>query len=1446
MDSSTTVGQFEISFPEPIPQQTPHYASVSQEGYSRDPDIARYVNPANGKGDFLLPASNGPFAKLIESIRVYGRSALFTFNKLDRFSFQSKGKVLLSNLQLLFQGTIEDHEPFNREFEEFLQIAGTLYGSFFDPDRKNSVDLYRFLAVSIILGIDRAYLARRDRDKVWSLFEIKNEDFMCRSFLTDEKLKQFDPLRIESARDFYYDVLRKDNMDPRPKRGHLRFNVSRIKPRKEKAFAIQRLQEELNTHRQKTQQEEETNMRSVQKYLRRFSTNPSAPSIPVHLQKQGIIDVGDFVAYGRVVKPSKNPRPAFIRATANKKKKKPPTAGLLRQAKKFLPKDPSRTNVDNADIMASALIFAQSYSSLRYVHKKLRKKAKNKKKLKLVFNSQAPQYLKLKQFNFNHKGTTEKEILGKRYAKTTFCNKAHMMATRQAICQQVINHPRALPATKEIATKLLGQHNPTEMLKEQEDALLLSLTTPYEDSSTLSIVPGPALGPSSAAASAIKTIKDYVETIETFSMDDNYHADWPLRRLLPEVATVITSHQLNESAAYLVLTRVLRGTTKKYLLAMQDLKIPFHDAWYTLQKTCIKYNDPEIYLEWIEEIFESDSLSLEGALQSIYYARHLMHDHEMREDRRKLKVQEDAIQDMRSYIHLKHPSLASMVEHRFKTKLVNLAFTEGEAAYDPHHFNPQKVAFFMNSCVEVIHLECPVHDGPLDSPRRIKIKKHRSSSTDSCASITSSRTTLSRTSSTSTLIDLPGIKKPHRKRQQKPDPSLPKPVPCLLCNGRGHTRFDCRRYQEEPGNIRCRRCQGFHTSPCIVPMRKKQIPEPPIAQKPAARKTTPRKTTPRKTTPRRKNNNDLVPIVPPPAQDLISGISTMSSNPSRIPNDGKKEEKPPPKTTEEIIEEKIGELKNQFFKGYEEQTLQIAAVCELMDQQTNSLNKLSTIVAGAYSNQVPSANDNDPINIGSVLATDLKNHGPVASEHVIKNLMDQTKKYKPLTKDEADIEAFKKRIRDPTIVPRRVEHLGTTFIFDRWNVQPTPEQKRDPLANPVRLSKLCDEVPKPGDRKHILLLGPQKRNFILKLLDGRFDILPADDRPFARNNLKEYLKEKVFKYELRDSNLDLDLDGFKERCTFGTIYTNPFYTTNGFKLVQNKATGEIFDRVCYLDSIANSKNKKKKKKKSPPQQKLSMAPVKLPTVIVNDKPPTDNSVHIGPPKEKKIKSRYSTYRQKRLSGNVRGVGDMLGIQILVMMSVFGVLLLSSYLNFNPLIPLFIFSPFIYHIGLKISKILSFLFGTSLTLFRMQLQSRKKKAKMKKPTKIKRFRERGCAFITLPNKKSYETLIDTGASACVIDPEVLEDLEKHCNIPFVPHFMPTHSSTAGLSQTSFISFIDISIDGKLYENVPFFIHKNKSKIILGQNFLSTYEFSFQENFSEMKDMDGHVIKIFPET
>ena len=738
------------------------------------------------------------FSTLSMAIQMFGRERVFSQTSFNIVEAPRDGRQLLAQFRLIFPGVpLFDDTVCTDLLEEYLEVCHYLFRRFVRAKYFSTEYQLRFLSIAIVFGFDRALVSLKDVDELFTSFKFTKEDFKCTTLVLDSCFDSGDqefPLdRIHGARATYYKYFREDGFDPTTAATNL--NI----------LPGSQIVEEIGT------EETQPSASAHKSPYVLFPHKEQSPSVPIHFTKEDSLPPIGTPLYGKVAKAASSssaPSPfkwvpaSTINKDDDEEKEEETSLETNFMAIANLLKDLELEDSQRNLILGAALGVAQGLLTAN-MDPKNKEKPQEFVSVPMV---EPVQDLRVDTFDYNIFGTTPAEILGKRFGSVRFPDTVAMIETQKAIFQQVLNITESSPEAKRIARMELGLVDPVQMqektIDKAKEKVLAEIAFNHEAGD---LVPVPLLGTKSLNNNTIKTLT-FTLNIEQDSnrFDINNKSSRPLRLMLPAVADIITSNQLNESSAYALLRRCLTGTSEGSLRSMMDGGMPFEQAWYHIQRTNIRSVSQEEGDAEFTKILYDKQMCLEAKLHAIVQNRTVQHEHERREEKRLQDTQKEILRDFKKLLHLQHSSQMSYILMQYCSKMQHFANLDKIPFADfilDDYYHIKKVSTFQIICCDVISGENAIFDHPFNINKEKKYYDQPRNFQNSPVS-------------------------PHKKRyghlapmsansEKKPSQEEKEARHCNLCNRKFHTDQYCRAYpNEKPGRRECEICKGYHTSPC--------------------------------------------------------------------------------------------------------------------------------------------------------------------------------------------------------------------------------------------------------------------------------------------------------------------------------------------------------------------------------------------------------------------------------------------------------------------------------------------------------------------------------------------------------------------------------------------------------------------------------------------------------
>jgi len=298
----------------------------------------------------------------------------------------------------------------------------------------------------------------------------------------------------------------------------------------------------------------------------------------------------------------------------------------------------------------------------------LRRKKKEFDEPKYVVRSRDPrdQDLRIESFDFDIKGLTPTEILGPRFARTTFPDEASRVNTMRGILQFVVDQPNCVQPTKAIVLDLLGKFDiPKITAIQSAETFASSLLSPPTDD----LIMPPLCGSKNGSISKLsKNIYDLIgmDTQNKYCLEEPQSK--PLSLFLPILKRVVEQQGLNEDTAFSLLLSILKGICWEEVQdAYTNKKRTLSEVWISLQRTAGGPLHTHGLEKELKEILANPS-SIQVALSKIQSIRTKMLAHVPLKNGREMKTSDAVYHDFLTLMRNHHPLIAVSVDISMKQR----------------------------------------------------------------------------------------------------------------------------------------------------------------------------------------------------------------------------------------------------------------------------------------------------------------------------------------------------------------------------------------------------------------------------------------------------------------------------------------------------------------------------------------------------------------------------------------------------------------------------------------------------------------------------------------------------------------------------------------------------------------------------------------------------------
>lgn len=541
--------------------------------------------------------------------------------------------------------------------EGLAHVFDTVAG---DDDKNNAESLVRFVIIGIAFGPDRALVAYKDLDHLWSSFRRTHDDDKFEDLIQD---KDFLDLLggLEDLRDIFYSYFREDGYDPRvlspiKKRPSVRPIDTYLGIRENKDLAINPPPRSSTPISYMPERIEE---------IERSSDN--LVLVPPRIQDAGLDNTNYFETYQDY-----QYKPRIIRG-------RDPIMGrdsnFIENTVKSLQTIPSLTQRDRDIILGTAFGIARGISGLSSreipnpgMHVESRSVTVDPFKYDL----------RLDNFDYCITGNTREQILGSRFAQTQFANPGSRFAVMQAIFQRVVDDPFSSPQAVHIALRELGQVDYPKIYQQNTmhaaNKAVQSLIHPSAGDSDL--IPCPVLGFEPLTDKIFKSVVLTMPHKEKYSLENE--GVRPLRQYLRSLETTITYHRLSSEAAYALLLAFVEGYAHSFAYNAREKGLSFCKLWESIQKANTSYTLVDVEEE-VRAVIVKRPRNVGVALHQIASLRSRENNRRFSPHLREEIIEQKTLSDFRELIHRHFPSAASAIEMAF-TAQMSVEKMEAEAA----------------------------------------------------------------------------------------------------------------------------------------------------------------------------------------------------------------------------------------------------------------------------------------------------------------------------------------------------------------------------------------------------------------------------------------------------------------------------------------------------------------------------------------------------------------------------------------------------------------------------------------------------------------------------------------------------------------------------------------------------------------------------------------------
>ena len=440
-------------------------------------------------------------------------------------------------------------------------------------------------------------------------------------------------------------------------------------------------------------------------------------------------------------------------------------------------------------------------------------------------------------FDYDSKGYTPEEILGKRFSKLRFPSEAVRQSTMKSIFQTVADDPDAPVYTKKIANSQLGQIDNPNITKQEIQHFLSKTISRLDNHHDPDIIPPPELGENNLDGRVLKTLQTRLGIDDRLSFDDM--TSGLFKSTLRNLASIITNAGLREEEAYALMRRITKGTSQTTVEINEfEHQLPFKDYWITIQKTHRQSNNTEEFKTKLSKLLASERVdNFHKALNQIMIYTFKIFEKEVDPCYRRLLIQRECLKNFRTFLRRLYAPYFSQINTCFADKLRQMALEENDPSYTNENiYHQRKTQIFLEVACEVLSQHEPDEQPRVRQPRQgvyaiAQQENHHQKNQEDQRDHQPRRQQQQehqrnfRTSNqnqenrpTSRANNQFQGRPPSRSATPNRRPSYN----CHLCNRQGHSFRQCNTYpNEERGPSFCEFCGGSHKSECKTKGRKK-------------------------------------------------------------------------------------------------------------------------------------------------------------------------------------------------------------------------------------------------------------------------------------------------------------------------------------------------------------------------------------------------------------------------------------------------------------------------------------------------------------------------------------------------------------------------------------------------------------------------------------------------